>query len=192
MRWLEAAELVGERVTLAPLALEHAPGLLVAADDDAVFARWHTLGRPRTLAESRRMVQDHLDRAEVVSWVQLVQGRPAGVTTYYDVVPAQRTVAIGSTWLSRSHQRTGVNTEAKLLLLTRAFETLRCVRVVWHTDVLNLQSQEAIEGLGAQREGLLRKHKLRRDGTWRDTVQYAMTDDDWPAARASLRARLHR
>lgn len=66
------------------------------------------------------------------------------------------------------------------------------MRVVWHTDVLNLQSQSTIEGLGAQREGLLRKHRLRRDGTWRDTVQYAMTDDDWPAARTALHARRHR
>lgn len=192
MSWLEAATLVGERVTLAPLALEHAPGLLVAADDDAVFTRWHTLARPTTVDAARAMVQGYLVRDGHVSWVQLVDGVPAGVTTYYDVVPAQRTVAIGSTWLSRRHQRTGVNTEAKLLLLTRAFETLGCVRVVWHTDVLNLQSQNAITGLGAHQEGVLRKHRLRRDGTWRDTVQYAMTDDDWPAARAALHARLHR
>lgn len=192
MSWFEPVTLIGERVTLAPLALEHAPGLLVAADDDAVFTRWHTLSRPRTREDALEMVHGYLDRDGHVSWVQLVDDRPVGVTTYYDVVPAQRTVAIGSTWLSRRHQRTGVNTEAKLLLLTRAFDTLGCVRVVWHTDVLNVQSQNAIEGLGAQREGLLRKHKLRRDGTWRDTVQYAMTDDDWPAARAALRARLHR
>ena len=78
------------------------------------------------------------------------------------------------------------------LFLVVVWATCGCVRVVWHTDVLNLQSRRAIEGLGAQREGLLRKHKLRRDGTWRDTVQYAMTDDDWPAARSALCARLHR
>ena len=192
MSWFDPAELVGERVTLAPLSLDHAPGLLLAADDDAVFTRWHSTARPRTVEGSREMVRGYLQRQGHVAWVQLVDGAPAGVTTYYEVVPAQRTVAIGSTWLSRRHQRTGVNTGAKLLLLTRAFETLGCVRVVWHTDVLNLQSQRAIEGLGAQREGLLRKHKLRLDGTWRDTVQYAMTDDDWPAARSALHARLHR
>ena len=192
MSWYDPVELVGERVTLAPLSLDHAPGLLLAADDDAVFTRWHTTARPRTVPGAREMVQNYLERQGHVPWVQLVDGAPAGVTTYYDVVPDQRTLAIGATWLSRRHQRTGVNTEAKLLLLTRAFETLGCVRVVWHTDVLNLQSQRAIEGLGAQREGLLRKHKLRRDGTFRDTVQYAMTDDDWPAARFALDVRLHR
>lgn len=192
MSWFDPVELVGERVTLAPLSVDHASGLLLAADDDAVFTRWHSLARPGTVEQALQMVQGYLQREGQVSWVQLVDGAPAGVTTYYEVVPAQRTVAIGSTWLSRRHQRTGVNTEAKLLLLTRAFATLGCVRVVWHTDVLNLQSQRAIEGLGAQREGLLRKHRLRRDGTWRDTVQYAMTDDDWPAARTALHARLHR
>ena len=192
MSWFDPVLLVGERVTLAPLSLGHAPGLLLAADDDAVFTRWHTLDRPRTVDQALQMVQGYLQPEGQVSWVQLVDGAPAGVTTFYDVVPAQRTVAIGSTWLSRRHQRTGVNVEAKLLLLTRAFETLGCVRVVWHTDVLNLQSQTAIEGLGAQREGLLRKHRLRRDDTWRDTVQYAMTDDDWPTVRTALHARLHR
>lgn len=192
MSWFDPVELVGERVTLAPLSVDHAAGLLLAADDDAVFTRWHALARPRAVEQALQMVQGYLQREGQVSWVQLVDGAPAGVTTYYEVVPAQRTVAIGATWLSRRHQRTGVNTEAKLLLLTRAFETLGCVRVVWHTDVLNLQSQRAIGGLGAQREGLLRKHRLRRDGTWRDTVQYAMTDDDWPAARTVLHERLHR
>ena len=80
--------------------------------------------------------------------------------------------------------------ESKLLLLTHAFETLAAVRVVWHTDIRNARSQAAIERLGAQKEGVLRKHRLRRDGTWRDTVQYAMTDDEWPAAAAALRERL--
>ena len=75
-------------------------------------------------------------------------------------------------------------------MLTHAFDTLDAVRVVWHTDIFNTRSQAAIERLGAQKEGVLRKHRLRRDGSWRDTVQYAMTDDDWPAARARLSQRL--
>ena len=97
MTWFDPVELVGERVTLAPLSVDHAPGLLLAADDDAVFTRWHTLARPRTVAQALQMVQGYLQREGHVPWVQLVGGAPAGVTTYYDVVPAQRTVAIGST-----------------------------------------------------------------------------------------------
>ena len=102
----------------------------------------------------------------------------------------QRALGIGHTWLGQRWWRTGHNTEAKLLLLSHAFETLGAVRVVWHTDIRNTRSQAAIERLGAVREGVLRKHRRRCDGSWRDTVQYAMVDDDWPAARTALAARL--
>ena len=114
------------------------------------------------------------------------------MTSYYEVDAAQRTVAIGWTWLARRVWRTGVNTEAKLLLLRRAFDDLGCVRVVWHTDIRNERSQAAIARLGAQREGVMRKHKLRPDGSWRDTVTFSMLDDEWPAARAALEDRLAR
>ncbi len=96
---------------------------------------------------------------------------------------------IGHTWFGRQWWGSGHNAASKLLLLTYAFETLGAVRVAWHTDIKNERSQAAIEKLGAQREGVWRKHRLRRDGTWRDTVQYAMTDDEWPAAAARLRIR---
>lgn len=192
MSWLDAPTLTGEHVVLRALRRHDAAGLLAAADDDAVFARWHTVARPQNLDDATRLVERYLTNAGTVTWAQVVDGEVAGVTTYYDVDPPLRSLAIGSTWLGRRWHRTAVNTEAKLALVSRAFDTLGAVRVVWHTDVLNVQSQRAIERLGAQREGLLRKHKLRRDGTWRDTVQYAMTDDDWPAAREGLQARLHR
>ena len=119
-------------------------------------------------------------------------GDVAGSTSFYDVNPALRTLAIGHTWLARRFWRTGHNTESKLLLLTHAFDVLGAARVVWHTDVRNERSQAAIARLGAQREGEFRKHRLRRDGSWRTTVQFAMTDDDWPAARERLTARLAR
>ncbi len=117
-------------------------------------------------------------------------GEFAGTTSLYDVSPSLRTLAIGHTWLGRRWWRTGHNTESKLLLLTYAFDDLGAVRVVWHTDIYNVRSQDAIARLGATREGVLRKHRLRRDGSWRDTVQYAMTDDDWPAVRDRLTSRL--
>ena len=113
-----------------------------------------------------------------------------GTTSLYEVVPAVRTLAIGHTWLGRAWWRTGHNTESKLLLLRYAFDDLGAARVVWHTDIHNERSQAAIARLGATREGVLRKHRVRFDGTWRDTVQYAMTDDDWPEARDRLTARL--
>ena len=113
-----------------------------------------------------------------------------GTSSYYDIVPAVRTIAIGHTWLGRRWWRTGHNTESKLLMLTHAFDTLGAARVVWHTDIHNARSQAAIARLGATREGELRKHRIRRDGSWRTTVQYSMTDDDWPAARERLADRL--
>ena len=113
-----------------------------------------------------------------------------GTTSLYEVVPAVRTLAIGHTWLGKPWWRTGHNTESKLLLLSYAFDDLGAARVVWHTDIHNERSQAAIARLGAAREGVLRKHRIRFDGSWRDTVQYSMTDDDWPAARDRLSSRL--
>ena len=105
--------------------------------------------------------------------------------------PALRALGIGHTWLGQHWWRTGHNTESKLPTMRFAFETLAAVRVVWHTDIFNTRSQAAISSGSARRaREILRKHRLRHDGSWRDTVQYAMTDDDWPAAGAALVARL--
>ncbi|UYM06813.1 GNAT family N-acetyltransferase [Solicola gregarius] len=192
--WHEAPDLDGSRVRLTRVRPEHAAGLFTAADDDAVFT-WLSNHRPRDLGDAERHVADSIeaaDRGTRAVWTQIdtASGEVAGSTSYYDIDATLRTVAIGYTWLGRRFQRTGVNTESKLLLLERAFDTLGAVRVVWHTDALNAQSRAAIERLGATFEGILRKHKPRKDGSWRDTAQYAMTDDDWPEAGAALRARL--
>ena len=129
-------------------------------------------------------------RGERFAYAQLDAhtGEVMGTTSYYDVVPALRTIAIGHTWLGTRWWRTGHNTESKLLMLAHAFDVLGAARVVWHTDVHNTRSQDA--RLGAAREGELRKHRIRRDGSWRTTVQYSMTDDDWPAVRERLTDRL--
>lgn len=186
-QWYETPDLHGDHVTLSQLRAHHAEGVLAAADDDAVF-RWLTVFRPQSLQDAEAVVHRYLTSANTVAWAQfdMASGDLAGLTTFYDIVPELRTLAIGSTWLGKRFHRTGINTEAKLLLLTHAFEGLGAVRVVWHTDIFNEQSQEAIARLGATREGVLRKHRLRKDGTWRDTVQFAMTDDDWPDARDRL------
>lgn len=183
--------LTGRHVRLEALTPDHAPGLLAASDDDEVF-RWQAFHRPRTLADAEALVELYLAKPDAHPWAQidLASGEVAGLTTYYDVDPALRTVAIGWTWIGSRFWRTGLNTESKLLLLRRAFDDLGCVRVVWHVDIFNERSQAAVSRLGAHREGVLRKNKIRRDGSWRDTVTYSMLDDEWPAARENLEERL--
>jgi RimJ/RimL family protein N-acetyltransferase len=197
--------LAGRLIRLEPLAIEHTDGYLEAAgtgpDADDVF-RWmitpgSASGAPRTLDDAHADITAALAaraRGERFAYAQfeVATGDFAGTSSYYDVVPSLRTIAIGHTWLGRRWWRTGHNTESKLLMLTYAFDTLGAARVVWHTDIYNAQSQAAIERLGATREGEMRKHRIRRDGSWRTTVQYSMTDDDWPAARDYLATRLAR
>ena len=197
-RWFAVPVLEGRYVRLEPLSVEHAPGLLAAAgsgaDAEETF-RWMPHAAPGDLGGARALAEEALAaRARGARFpyaqIALPSGDVAGSTSLYEVDPVSRALAIGYTWLGRPHWRTAVNTEAKLLLMGHAFETLGAVRVVWHTDIRNERSQAAIARLGAQREGVLRKHRLRRDGSWRDTVQYSLTDDEWPAARDRLAERL--
>lgn len=190
-QWYETPDLAGDHVRLVQLHAHHASGVLEAADDDAVF-QWLSFGRPTTPSDATAIVERYLSTPNLVAWAQIDQTshQLAGLTTYYDIDPAARTVAIGTTWLAKKYWRSPINTEAKLMLLTRAFDVLSTARVVWHTDIKNERSQEAIERLGAQREGVLRKHRIRRDGSWRDTVVYSMLDDEWSSARATLNNRL--
>ncbi|SCG52443.1 bifunctional pyridoxamine 5'-phosphate oxidase family protein/GNAT family N-acetyltransferase [Micromonospora halophytica] len=194
--WRAAAALRGEHVLLEPLDLAHADELFAATAEPEV---WAHLGHPppSTPADMRAIVATALaagQRGERVPWVQRCArtGAVVGTTSYHELDPERRSVAIGYTWLGRPWWRSGINTEAKLLLLTRAFDELGAVRVAWHTDIRNTRSQAAIERLGATREGVLRMHRQRPDGSWRDTVQYAMTIDEWPNAQVKLRERLHR
>ncbi|HKC28404.1 MAG TPA: GNAT family protein [Jatrophihabitans sp.] len=196
--WYALPALTGQLIRLEPLTIEHAPEYFAAAgtgpDADEVF-RWMYNAPPKTLDDARADIAAGLaarSRGERFPYAQIdaATGEVAGTTSYYDVVPALRTIAIGHTWLGRRWWRSGHNTESKLLMLTHAFDTLGAARVVWHTDIYNERSQRAIERLGATREGELRKHRIRRDGSWRTTVQYSMTDDDWPAARDYLTGRL--
>src|SRR4051812_37768841 len=118
-------------------------------------------------------------------------GQAVGWTTYSDVSTVDERLEIGWTWYGRAHWRTAVNTEAKLLLMGHAFEDLGYGRICWKTDLLNTRSQQAITRLGAVREGVWRRHRLRSDGvTWRDSVFFSMLADEWPEARLRLRARL--
>lgn len=119
-------------------------------------------------------------------------GTPAGMTTYMNVDAVNRRVEIGSTWYAARVQRTGLNTECKLMLLTHAFDTLRCIAVELRTHVLNVQSRRAIERLGARLDGILRNHMRMPNGTLRDTVVYSIIESEWPTVQAHLRWQLER
>ena len=185
--------LAGRRVRLEPLTLGHAEGLLAAGKDPGVWT-WLAVRQPADLPEMRAYVSDLLERQEAelqVTWAQIdARTEVAGVTAYHDILPKDRGLYIGSTWIGRAWHRTGVNPEAKLMLLERAFDTLGMIRVGWMTHHENLRSQRAIEGLGAKRDGVLRNHKIMPDGSIRHSHVYSITDAEWPAARDILRARL--
>jgi N-acetyltransferase len=194
--WYAMPVLAGDKIRLEPLAVEHASGYFKAAspDEDEVF-RWLNVPPPENEDAAREQILAALAaraRGERFAHAQIdaVTGEFAGTTSFYEVNPAMRAIGIGYTWLGRRWWRTGHNTESKLLMMSHAFDTLGAARVVWHTNIHNARSQAAIERLGATKEGIIRKHRIRRDGSWRDSVQYAMTDDDWPKARERLTSRL--
>ncbi len=192
--WVTAVPLAGQHVRLEPLAPAHADGLFEALADDEVWEHLPTL-RPQTRAEMAEHVTGLLHSAWIgrqVAWAQVepATGTVIGMTSYHDIDAERRALGIGHTAVGRKWWRTGVNTEAKLMLLTHAFEALGAEKVFWWTDIRNWRSQQAIARLGASRDGLIRRQRLRPDGTWRDTVVYCMTIEEWPAAAERLRQRL--
>lgn len=185
--------LQGHGLRLEPLGLQHEPGLRAAAADGELWnLRVTSVPRPEDTAAYIALALDMQARGERLPWavVDANIGRVLGCTSYHDLIPAVRRVEIGWTWYARSVQRSHVNTAAKLLLMEHAFDTLNCSVVGWRTDILNLASQRAIERLGALKDGVLRSHALRRDGSIRDTVMYSLLAAEWPAVRDRLRARL--
>ncbi|MDR7278522.1 GNAT family N-acetyltransferase [Catenuloplanes atrovinosus] len=201
--WYAMPVLSGRLVRLEPLAIEHAPGYLAATGtptQSAEIFRWQSpaggaLAAPATVDDAASHITTALTgrahgRRFPYAQIDARTGEFAGTTSLTDVDPVQRSVTIGYTWLGQRWWGTGVNAEAKLLLMTYAFDTLGTVRVVWVTDIRNSRAQAAIERLGAVREGVLRKHRRRADGSWRDTAVYSLLDDDWPTAKQTLQARI--
>jgi uncharacterized protein len=189
--WLVAAPMTGRHVILEQLAPSHVDGLCSALADEEVW-RYLPNVRPRSRDEMAAHVSTALRSqwlGERVPWAQRDPrtGEVIGMTSYHDVDPERKSLGIGHTVLGRPWWRTGVNTESKLLLLERAFDVLGAERVFWYTDVRNERSQRALARLGASRDGIIRRHRLRPDGTWRDSVLFAMTADEWPAEAARLR-----
>lgn len=176
-------------VRLEPLALSHEDGLRAAAADGELWKlRITSVPEPH---ETRAYIETALKMREdghrfAFAVVDDATGTVLGTTSYHDILPAVKRVEIGWTWYRKSVQRSHVNTIAKLLMMGHAFDQLGCNVVGWRTDNYNFASQRAIERLGAKKDGVIRGHALRRDGTIRDTVMYSMRAGEWPEAKAQL------
>jgi RimJ/RimL family protein N-acetyltransferase len=192
--WTQAPRLQGIHVALEPLQPAHADGLRAAAADGRLWELWYT--NVPAPAEVDAYVDAALAMqaagAALAFAVRDEHGRIVGTTRYYDLLPATPRLQIGYTWYARSAQRTGLNTEAKLLLLGHAFEALGCASVGLQTSTHNAASRAAIARLGARQEGILRHHLRHRDGSLRDTVNFSIIDGEWPAVKAGLLHKLER
>ena len=181
--------LEGQHVRLEPLTLAHEEALIAAAGDGELWNSTVTIVPSR--AEMAPYIASALEQQALGIELPFViirksSGQVVGTTRFYFIDRQDRHVEIGYTWLSASAQRTGVNTEAKLLLLTHAFETWRCIRVALITDVLNQRSRAAILRLGAKEEGILRNHMIMPGGRYRDSVCFSIIEAEWPEAKARL------
>ena len=195
MAFVEPVTLEGYGLRVLPLALEHEQGLQAAAADGALWTlRVTSVPEPEN---TRKYIEDALAMRDAGNRFAFVvqdasSGKVLGCSSYHDILPAVKRVEIGYTWYAKSVQRTHVNTACKLLLMTHAFETLACHVVGWRTDNFNFASQAAIERLGARKDGVIRGHALRRDGTIRDTVMYSLRAGEWPEVRTQLLYALHK
>ena len=190
---VEPVTLSDARVRLEPLGLQHVDGLKRAAADGELWnVRVTSVPEPDdTRGYVERALQGFAEGHRLAfAVIDAASGEVIGSSSYHDIVPAVERLEIGYTWYRKSRQRTHVNASAKLLLMTHAFEALGAKLVGWRTDNFNFASQRAIERLGARRDGTIRHHALRRDGSVRDTVMYSMTAGEWPEAKAQLRWRL--
>ena len=192
---LEPVTLEGRGLRLEPLAAEHHDELLTAAADGKLWELWFTsVPEPAQIGGYIDSAQAGQRAGHMLPWAVREQssGKVVGSTRFHDIVTSIDRVEIGYTWYAKSCQRTHVNTSCKLLLLQHAFETIGCKVVGWRTDNFNFRSQRAIEDLGAKKDGVLRHHQARRDGTVRDTVMYSMLAAEWADAKRHLELRLAR
>ena len=195
MAFVEPVTLVASHVRLEPLAREHEAGLKAAAADGELWQLWYTsVPMPEKTLE---WIDAALDMRAKLGAMPLVvreaaTGDIVGSTRYFNVEAAHRRLEIGHTWYAKRVQRTALNTEAKLLLLTHAFETLDCIAVEFRTSFFNFPSREAIARLGAKQDGILRHHQILPDGSLRDTVVFSIVAPEWPAVKKNLLWRLAR
>ncbi|MEK7361021.1 MAG: GNAT family protein [Pseudomonadota bacterium] len=189
----ESITLSGRHATLEPLAYAHRDALAEAVRDGELWKLWYTaVPSPEGM---RAEIERRLGLRQAGSMLpfavrRLASGKIAGMTTYMNIDANNRRVEIGSTWYARSAQRTPLNTECKLLLLSHAFETLACIAVEFRTGFFNYASRRAIERLGAKQDGILRSHQRYADGSLRDTVVFSIVAQEWPAVKRHLEFRL--
>ncbi|CAM3698790.1 GNAT family N-acetyltransferase [Halomonas sp. FME1] len=195
MTYVSAVTLNAHGVKLEPLAHDHEAGLRAAAADGELWnLRVTSVPSPD---ETSAFIETALKDREAghrfaFAVMDEASGTVLGTTSYHDILPEVKRIEIGHTWYAKRAQRTHINTTCKLLVLTHAFDTLGCKVVGWRTDNFNYASQRAIERLGAKKDGVIRGHKLRRDGTIRDTVMYSLHRGEWPEVQAHLNYLLSR
>jgi RimJ/RimL family protein N-acetyltransferase len=193
--WAEPVTLTGDLVTLAPLAASDTDELAAAAADGRLWELWYTsVPAPEAMADdvARRLAEQRAGTLVPFTVRRVDTGAVIGSTNYLNIEAGAPRLEIGGTWNARSVQRTGTNSESKLLLLGHAFERLGAIAVEFRTHWHNRQSRTAIAALGAKQDGVLRNHRRLPDGSLRDTVVFSITDSEWPAVRAGLRSRLAR
>ena len=187
--WLQETSFTGKHVNLIPLQLSHRDALMEAATDGELWKLWYTsVPNEETieayLATAMEMKANGTGLPFAVQ--EKATGKIIGCTRYCNSEAQNRRVEIGYTWYAKSYQRTGINTDCKLLLLQHAFESLDCIAVAFLTNWFNFASRKAIARLGAKQDGVLRNHRISPDGTFRDTVVFSIVRDEWPTVRKSL------
>jgi len=195
VRFVEPVVLKGRHATLEPLAREHEAAVRSAAADGELWRLWYTsVPAPEKTVAWLDAALDMRERLGAMPFIVRANatGDIVGSTRYFNVEAAHRRLEIGHTWCAKRAQRTPVNTECKLMLLTHAFEALQCIAVEFRTHFFNFASRAAIERLGARQDGILRNHQLMPDGTRRDTVVFSILDSEWPTVKRNLQWLLER
>lgn len=185
----EPVQLSGQHVTLEPLGGRHLDDLCTATRDGELWKLWYTIvPSPEGMQAEIDRRLELLRQGSMLPWAvrDHLSGKVVGMTTYMNIDTRNRRVEIGSTWYARSVQRTVLNTECKLLMLTHAFEALECIAVEFRTSYFNIQSRRAIERVGAKSDGILRNHMRMPNGTLRDTCVYSILPHEWPAVKKNL------
>ncbi len=193
MPLLHPITLTGQHATLEPLTFEHHDALIAAVSDGSLWKLWYTsIPKPEGMQAEIARRLDLQAKGSMLAFVvrRNDTGTLCGMTTYMHIDAVNRRVEIGSTWMAASAQRTLINTECKLMLLTHAFETLSCIAVEFRTHWMNQQSRAAIARLGAKQDGVLRQHMRMADGSLRDTVVFSITDGEWPTVKRHLHYKL--
>jgi RimJ/RimL family protein N-acetyltransferase len=193
MSFIDPVSLIGRYASLVPLAHSHHDDLVEAVQDGELWSLWYTkIPAPEGLRAEidRRLELQRQGSMFAFAVIEESTRQAVGMTTFMNIDAVSRRVEIGSTWYRRRVQRSALNTECKLLMLTHAFERLNCIAVEFRTHFFNMQSRAAIERLGAKLDGILRQHQFAGNGTLRDTCVYSILDREWPAVKSHLTHRL--